>query len=247
MCQAGAQTHAPGWLGISISMQGSDYQVEVGVVVVLPQEFADHYVHPRRTADPHTRYISLAHFILQNVLEPGGGEANIAASLHLSLRVLPELQRQLHPPPLGQEQHLLEGDQVHVVDVREGSQHLEAEIFEGVGGQDGTDAEDLLPGRRAGLHELLLVEEVDEVAEGVDACSAGHQDDSAGLGVGQLESLPFGAADEQFVDGALDDGVGELTSGVAFEHDGDAVGVAVDWPLGHGSHLDLGCLTAFAS
>ena len=105
-----------------------------------------------------------------------------------------------------------------VFGVVEGSQDFELELAEGVAAEHGTQFQHFVPGFRLVNHQLLLVEEVDEVAEGVEACASDDHDDLARFGVGQLQSLSLGLADDYFFNGSFDHFCCEFPSRVGLEH-----------------------------
>ena len=121
----------------------SNYQIQVWVFVGFSQELADHYVHSRRTADPHSRHVAFVQFVSQNVLKRAAREAQIVPLTNPFLRILPEFHSQLYSSLFGQVHQLVKSDRMHVFNVLKGSQHLKGEVFEGIRLEDGAQGNDL--------------------------------------------------------------------------------------------------------
>jgi hypothetical protein len=112
---------------------------------------------------------------------------------------------------------------MHVFEVSKGCKQLECIVLEGINTQDGTQIKDLLFKGRVGYHQLLLVEEADEIGEGEDTGASRHHYDLSWLGLLQLQALPLGIADEQLFNRTLDYSVAEPASFVSLEHYGNGM------------------------
>lgn len=65
----------------------------------------------------------------------------------------------------------------------ESRQYIELKLCEGIVCENWTQDKYLISGLWAPQHELFLIEEIDEVAEGVDTSAADDHDDYAWFGV----------------------------------------------------------------
>ena len=69
------------------------------------------------------------------------------------------------------------------------------------------------------LHQLLFVQQVYEVAEGVEPRASRDDDDLPRFGMGEFQSLSLGLTKHQFFYGPVDDSLSEPPSLVQFEKD----------------------------
>jgi len=76
-----------------------------------------------------------------------------------------------------------------------GCQHLKCKLFKRTVSQERAKCQNSVSEVRPLKHELLFVEQIHQIAKGVEARASHNNHDFAWLSVGQLKALPFFASD----------------------------------------------------
>lgn len=173
---------------------GSDKQNALAFVAGLEQGRSCIAAEFGRPADPHPRQPLLPRLRHHTFVEVLPRELDLPL-VEQPLRVLPHPHHDPHSLVALRKMHqLVVDDGVEVFGLVDGDQEDEGEAGEGFGFEDGVLFEDAGALCVGFFDELDLVEQVDHVAEGEEACAAGQHDDPAGRGGVQLQATSPGAA-----------------------------------------------------
>ena len=161
--------------------------------------------------------------------------------LNFSFRIFLEFKGDFHPSTLSQVKHLLKSNCVHVFNMLESSQHFKGKVFKRIILQYGTHIENFFFKVWIIFHQLIFVEEINEVTERIDSSSSSYKYDFSRLCSWQLKSLSFWLTNDYFFNRSrtIYNSLSEFSTWVCPEHYGNRTRFKVWLYLHFFSHFQV--------
>jgi len=135
------------------------------------------------------------------VLETAFGQPDPLSLSYSVSHIVLEFESDVHSSSFCQVQQLLQSNVMDIFEEVKGCQHLKSEFLQRTVGQERTWSQNSVSEVRPLKHELLFVEQIHQIAKGVETRASHNNYNFDWFGVGQLKAPPFSQPTTIFVMG----------------------------------------------